>query len=214
MFGSAGNPVEKGIVASLARPGGNVTGVALHAGISKALELLTEAVPGAVRVAHVYDPSSLQPRSYREVTLTSIQSQAAALRLTVRSVALRDPDGVPRMFEGFGRDINALVLETAGLVTGRREQICGLAVQRKLPAIGRSAPFSEAGCLASYGENLGEMYRRAAIYVDQILKGTRPGDLPVEQATKFDLVVNLKTARALGLTIPRSLLLRADQVIE
>jgi putative ABC transport system substrate-binding protein len=214
VFGSAGSPVEKGIVASLARPGGNVTGLALPVGISKALELLKEAVPGTVRAVFIYDPSALTPNSYRETYLNTVQAQAAALNVKLRSVPLREPQGVPRVFAEIDRGTNGLVLLNAGLLILRQEQLCGLALQRRLAAVSTGRSFPAAGCLAAYGENVPEMYRRAATYVDRILKGARPSDLPVEQPTRFELVINQKTAKALGLTIPPSLLLRADQVLE
>jgi putative tryptophan/tyrosine transport system substrate-binding protein len=154
------------------------------------------------------------PRSYRETSLKTVQTQAAALDLELQSIALHESDGVPRMFAGIGRGTNGLALANAGLVNARQEQICSLALQRRLPAISTSRSFPAAGCFASYGENVPEMYRRAATYVDRILKGAKPADLPVEEPTKFELVINMKTAKALGLTIPPLLLLRADQVIE
>jgi putative ABC transport system substrate-binding protein len=176
--------------------------------------VLKEAVPGAVEVLHLYDPSSFGPTSFREANLKATHSQAAALGVRLQSVALSDPDGVAHIFQKLGRATNGLVLDNAGLVLTKREQICRTAVERRLPAVGRGRIFPEAGCLASYGEDVGEMYRRAAYFVDRIFKGAKPGDLPIERATKFELIVNRTTAKALGLTIPPALLLQADQVIE
>ena len=129
-------------------------------------------------------------------------------------MALSEPDGVPGIFEKLGRATQGMVLDSAGVVLTRREQICRLAMERKLPAVGRGRFFPEAGCVASYGEDVGAMYHRAAYFVDRILKGARPSDLPIERATKFELVINRKTANALGLTLPPALMLRADQVID
>ena len=215
VFGSAAAPVEKGIVASLARPGSNVTGIALHIDPVKPLELLKEIVPRATNVAHLTDPNTFGSRSFLEASLQRFRSQASVLGVRLQSVPLSgDPDGVLHAFAEFRRDTNGLVLDNAGLLIPRRELICGLALEHRLPAVGRGRLYSEAGCVASYGEDVRAMYRRAAYFIDRILKGTKPGDLPVEQPTKFELVINLKTAKALGLTIPQSVLLRADQVIE
>jgi putative ABC transport system substrate-binding protein len=214
VFGSAGVPVEKGIAASLAHPGGNVTGSALHAGLSKTLEVLKQAVPGAVQVMHLYDSSAFGPASFREANLKATQSHALSLGVKLQSVALVEPQGAATIFDKLDRGTDGVVLENAGLVAAKREQLCRLAVERRLPAVGRGRLFPDAGCLASYGEDVGEMYHRAAYFVDRILKGAKPGDLPIERATKFELVVNRKTARALGLTIPPELLLRADDVID
>jgi putative ABC transport system substrate-binding protein len=134
--------------------------------------------------------------------------------VVLQPVAVRDPTGVPQAFAEFRRGTNGLMINTATVLIQTEDQICRLAVQRRLPAIGYGRNFADAGCLMSFGENRLAMWRRAAIYVDKILKGAKPGDLPVEQPTKFELVINLKTAKALGLKIPPSLLSRADEVIQ
>ena len=208
VFGSAGAVVEKGIVASLVRPGGNVTGLTFQLETLKLYQLLKEAAPRVTRGIYLYDPRS----STRDVA-ESLRSQAQAVNVEWQSVAVRDdPDGVTKAFAEFGRGTNGLVLEMA--VQSKADQVCKLALQRKLPTIGSSRTFADAGCLMSYAENLNDMYRRAAGLVDKILKGAKPTDLPVEQPTKFEMVINLRTAKALGLTIPRPLLLQADHVIE
>jgi len=137
--------------------------------------------------------------------LVNVQSQ---------TIAVRDSDGITEAFAKFGRGTNGLVVEQNTHLQTAAAQICGIALQRKLPAAGIGRLFADAGCLITYGENQAAMFRRAAVYVDKILRGAKPADLPVEQPEKFDLVINLKTAKALGLTISPSLLQRADQVIQ
>jgi putative ABC transport system substrate-binding protein len=209
VFGSAGNVVEKGIVASLARPGGNVTGLTFQLGYLKLYQLVKEAAPRVVRGVYLYDPGS-NPRDVAE----RLRSLAQAEKVEWQSVALRDdPNGVAQAFAEFGRGTNGLLIDNSTPLLLKADQICSLALPRRIPAVGRDRAFPDAGCLMSYGENVNEMYRRAAGLVDKILKGAKPADLPVEHPTKFDLIINLKTAKALGLTIPQSLLLRADEVI-
>ena len=206
----AGALVEKGIVKSLARPGGNVTGLTTQVGsVFKLYELLKEAAPKGTRVVYLYDPAS-NPTGSAE----RLNSQAQTLNVDLQVVALRAPNDVTQAFAKFRRGTNGLVLERATSLVLRADQICKLALQRRLPTVAFGRIFADAGCLMYYGENLGDMCHRAAVYVDKILKGAKPGDLPVEQPTKFELVINLKTAKALGLTIPPSLLGRADEVIQ
>jgi ABC-type uncharacterized transport system substrate-binding protein len=213
VFRVAGQVVEKGIVQTLARPAGNVTGLTLQADHSKVLQLLREGVPTMSRAVFLYDPTTL-PGDRLETTLKSMLAAAAALKMVLQSVAVSEPNRIGQAFAEFGRGTNGLVLETASLLLMSADQIGRLALQRKLPAAGHGRAFAYAGCLMSYGENLADMSRRAATYVDKILKGAKPADLPVELATKFELIINLKTAKALGLTIPPSLLGRADEVIQ
>jgi ABC-type uncharacterized transport system substrate-binding protein len=213
VFAAGGLVVEKGIVQSLARPGGNVTGLALLASHSKVLQLLKEAVPTVTRVVYLHDPTTM-PGASLEISLQSIHSAAQALNVALQPVAVSDPNGIAKAFAEFGRGTNGLVVQTAALLLMAADQIGRLALQRRLPAGGGVRTLAVAGCLMSYGENLGDMDRRAATYVDRILKGAKPADLPVEQPTKFELVINLKTAKALGLTIPPSVLGRADEVIQ
>src|SRR5713101_5265192 len=213
VFTSAGLVVEKEIVESLARPGGNVTGLAFQAGHSKVLQLLKEAVPTVTRAVFLYDPTTLPGDSLR-TSLKLMHSGAQALNVVLQPVAVSEPNAIAQAFAKFGRGTNGLVIETASLLLMSADQIGRLALQRKLPAAGHGRTYADAGCLMSYGENQGDMSRRAAVFVDKILKGAKPADLPVEQPTKFELVINLKTAKALGLTIPQSLLQRADENIQ
>ncbi len=209
VFASSSLVVERGFVESLARPGGNVTGISFQVQPDKVLQLLKEAVPTLVRVGYLYDPSATP-----DGLSARAKTAARGLNLTVQSIAVRDHDEVARAFGKFERGTNGVMIQNASLLLVRAAHVCGLALQRQLPTIGLMRPFAGAGCLMSLGENLGEMHRRAAWYVDRILQGVKPADLPVEQPTKIELVINLKTAKALGLTIPPSLLQRADQVIE
>jgi putative ABC transport system substrate-binding protein len=212
VFGSAQDPIEKGIVASFARPGGNVTGMALIANYAKPLEVLKEAVPGTSRVAFIYDPAT-RPGVYGENSLRVLQNEARKLGMTLHPIPLRDPEETDLVFTTLPPDTNGLLVENSVINLVAQERICRLATERRLPAVGTFRQFA-AGCLMSYGENLPDIYRRAATYVDKILKGAKPSDLPVMQATTFDLVINLKNAKALGLQFPVSLLARAADVIE
>ena len=210
VFMAAGSAVEKGLVASLARPGGNVTGLTFQLGYLKLYQLLKEAAPRVAREVYLYDPTT-NPRDVAE----RLRSLAQVEKVEWQSVALRDdPNGVVQAVAEFGRGRNGLVLDNATRLVLKADQICGLALQRKIPTVGAARTFPNAGCLMSYAENVAEMQRSAAGLVDKILKGAKPAELPVEQPTTFELVINLKTAKALGLTIPPSLLARADQVIE
>jgi putative ABC transport system substrate-binding protein len=213
VFAVAAAVVEKGIVQSLARPGGNVTGLQLQVADSKGIQLLKDAVPTVTRVVFLYDPTTM-PGERLGSFLRSLPSIEREQNLVLQPVAVSDPTGVPQAFAEFRHGTNGLMIHTASVLGEKADQICRLALQRKLPATGYGRVYAVAGCLVSYGESQGDMWRRAAVYVDKILKGAKPSDLPVELATKFDLVINLKTAKALGLTIPPSLLARADQVIE
>jgi putative ABC transport system substrate-binding protein len=210
VFGSAGNVVEKGIVASLARPGGNVTGLTFQLGYLKLYQVLKEAAPRVGRGVYFYDPGS-NPRDVEERQ----HSQAKTANVEWQLIALRDdPNGVAQAFAEFGRGRNGLLIDNSFPFQLKADQICSHALQHRIPTIGRDRVFPDAGCLMSYGEDVHEMYRRAAGLVDKILKGAKPANLPVEHPTKFDLIINLKTAKALGLTIPPSMLGRADEVIK
>ena len=213
VFSVAGQVVEKRIVRSLGRPGGNVTGLTFQAGHGKVLQLLKEAVPTITRVVFLHDPTTY-PGDVLGNTLKSMHSGAQALNVVLQPVAVSDPNGLAQAFAKFGHGTNGLVIETASVLNMSADQIGRLALERRLPAGGHGRTFADAGCLMSYGENQGDMSRRAAVYVDKILKGSKPADLPVEQPTKFELIINLKTAKALGLTIPPALLGRADEVIQ
>ena len=209
-------PVERGAVASLARPGGNVTGVAgAPEDPSKRLQFLKEAAPRVSRVANLQDPLTDVPAEGREARRQATAADARKLGLDVRWIDVRNPTEIDAALTGLASSgVNGLWVSDAALVFERRDRICAFARDHRLPAVGRSREFAEAGCLVTYGPSIAANWRRAATYVDRILRGVKPADLPVEQATKLDLVINFKTAKALGLTIPRSLLLQAEQVIQ
>jgi putative ABC transport system substrate-binding protein len=215
VFGSAGSPEEKKLVASLAQPGGNVTGLALHVTSAKHLQVLKEAVPGLSRVGLLYDPATTAPEEYRRTFLAGLEVDARALGLRIQAIPLPEPGEVERAFSEARRSgVQGLLVDNASPILLVRERACALARQHRLPAIGQGREFADAGCLMSYGELLVDMYRRAATFVDRILRGARPAELPVEQPVTFELVINLNTARALGLSIPKTLLTQADQLIQ
>ena len=205
--------VSAGFVASLARPGGNVTGLALDTGreiLGKPLELLKETLPKLSRAGILWNPDV--PQRSR---LTSTMEAARALGLTLVSVEARGLNALEQAFETMVREqMQAFILLTDAVLFNYREQIGVMALRNRLPAASNLREFAEAGLLLTYGVDLRDLYRRAAVFVDKIFKGAKPADLPVEQPTKFELVINLKTAKALGLTVPPTLLGRADEVIE
>ncbi len=206
------DPLEA-LVGSLARPGGTATGLTCISSelASKRLELLKELVPRLSRVDIVYNPGD--PNKLIEVR--QLERAARPLGLAVRSVPIGEPDKFDAAFRGLTRDGRLAIVTLADpFMNFHRRQIVDLAAQYKLPAVYGFKEYVDAGGLLSYGASLSDAFRRAAAYVDKILKGAKPGDLPVEQPTQFELVINLKTAKALGLAIPPSLLQRADQVIE
>jgi len=208
---SAADPVGTGLVASLARPGGNITGVSLMLPdlAGKRLELIREALPGVARVAFLaHGAGPAAPLFIRE-------TQVAAQKLGVRiqPVIVEGPEEFEGAFSAMRREqAGALIVQP--IFTEHRQRIVALAAKNRLPTISDPREFADAGGLMSYGPNLREIYRRAATYVDKILKGTKPADLPVDQPTRFEMVINMKTAKALGLTFPPSILIRADQVIQ
>ena len=213
VFASHADPIGSGHVASLARPGGNLTGVTIVMSetSAKSLELLKEAVPGLSRVAVLWDPAT--PSHGPALKTVEARSQALGLRLQtipVRSVTELDAAFAAIVQERAG---GVLVLSTP-LFIGGAGRLAELAMKHRLPTVFGPREHTEAGGLLSYGPDRADLYLRAAGYVDKILRGARPADLPVQQATKFEVVVNLKTAKAIGLTIPPALLLRADEVIE
>ena len=209
------DPVEAGLVESLARPGGNVTGLTtLNTELGgKRLELLKEAVPKLSRVAVLYDPAF--PQSLHEVK-ELLPADARALKLTIQPWQIRAVDDFEKVFAALNKQRpDGLYPSTAGRVMRPNEKrIVGFALKSRLPSVYISREAVEAGGLMSYGADLADSYRRVAIYVDKILKGAKPADLPVEQPTKFELVINLKTAKQIGLTIPPKVLARADKVIK
>jgi putative ABC transport system substrate-binding protein len=208
------DPVGSGIVASLARPGGNITGFSDgHADLApKRLELLKEIVPSVSRVAAFYNPST--PHAARQWKL--VQGAAPRLGITVHGVQINNPDDLERAFaETAKRRATAIfMIPDPSWWVGQERRIASLAIEHGLASIGTVREFAEHGMLAAYGTNFAELWRRSAGYVDRILKGAKPGDLPIEQPRKFDLVINLKTAKALGITVPRKVVMRADRVIE
>jgi putative ABC transport system substrate-binding protein len=207
------DPVELGLIANLARPGGNVTGVISLSGdlVGKRLELLTQLIPGAARVGILRDPEN---RSSMLVARHA-ESASKSLGVVVQSVDVLDPKDFDAAFATMKRArADAVILGVNSPFIAQRRRLADLAISHRLPMMASAKEYAEAGSLVSYGTDYLDLFRRAATYVDKIIKGAKPADLPVEQPTQFELVINMKTAKALGLTIPRSLLLRADQVIE
>ena len=207
------DPLNTGLIASLARPGGNLTGGAqLTAEASaKRLQLLKGVVPGLTRVAGLWNPSNpALVFSWKET-----QGAARALGVTLQSHEVQGPKDFAAAFSKIAEERpDALLVMQDAVTMQRRNEIIDFAVQKQLPSMFQEKGWAIAGGLMSYGENLPSMYRRAAYFVDKIFKGTEPADLPVEQAAKFDLVINLKTAKALGVTVPFGLLNAADEVVE
>ncbi len=207
------DPVAVGLVASVARPGGNITGLTFISPelTGKRLELLKEVVPGLTRVAVLANPG--HPGSAPQVREAQVAAQALGLQLQLWE--LRDPKEFDSAFSAMSREgVGALNVLSDALFQAERRRIADLAAMHRLPAIHFVKEYAAAGGLMAYGASLPDQFRRAASYVDKILKGAKPADLPVEQPTKFELVINLKTAKALSLTISPSVLLRADEVIE
>jgi ABC-type uncharacterized transport system substrate-binding protein len=213
VFPNAISPVESGVVASLAHPGGNITGGAAQTAIlsTKRLAILKEVVPGFSRgvvLWNVANPALAYPWKQSQIA-------ADALGVTLRSVEVRDPKDIEAAFAIIARERpNALIVLQDALTLQHRKEIIDFAKEQRLPGMFVAKEWVVAGGLMSYGESLPEMYRRGAYFVDKILKGAKPADLPVEQVTKFELVLNLRTAKAMGLTIPATLLATADEVIE
>jgi putative ABC transport system substrate-binding protein len=216
VFPATTEPVAAGLVASFARPGGNITGLSFITAefFAKSVELLKQAVPRASRVAVLWHPGVMS-EPLAKAMLKGADGAARALGVRLQVVEARGPDDLDRAFSEVtrGRAHAVTVLSTPMLLT-ERTRLVGLAAKNGLPTVYSFREAVDAGGLMSYGPNVLDQYRRAATYVDKILRGAKPADLPVEQPTKFELVINLKAARALGLTIPPSLLTRADQVIE
>ena len=213
VMGYSGDPVDAGIVASLARPGGNVTGVTFFAAelAGKRVELLKEAVPGISRLAALANPRHAGEQ--RELKETQVAAQAFALPLQYLTV--KAPGDFEDAFAAIVRErANALIVFPDVVTLARRKEIAEFSVRRRIPSISGWTEFAEAGGLMTYGPNLVDSLRRVAYYVDRILKGTKPADLPVEQPKKFELVINLKTAKQIGLTIPSEVLARATKLIK
>ncbi len=209
----SGDPVAGGFAKSLAHPGGNVTGLAtLNQDTSpKLLELLLTVVPGLARVAVLANPNV---PSYASV-LKNLQGAARQAKVDILSIEVRNPEEIDNGFARIAQEkLRAVVVPGDSLIFDRRQQIADLALKYGAASVYPVKEHADAGGLMSYGVSLADMFRRSAAFVDKILKGAKPGDLPIQQATTLELVINLKTAKALGLTIPQSVLLRADRVIE
>ena len=206
------DPVALGLVASIARPGGNVTGLSdYHAGMaSKRLELLKEIVPSAARFAVLFDPT-VTPN---QIQLENLQAAAPAMRLALVPFEIRGADDVDRAFDTMAKHpVGGLVLLPGLAISSNQRQIASMALKVRLPAIYTTSVWADLGGLIAYGTDFAAYFRRAATFVDRILKGSKPADLPIEQPTNFELVVNLKTAKAIGVSIPPAILVRADRVI-
>ena len=214
VMASSSDPVSAGLVTSLARPGGNVTGFSLDAGNEihgKRLELLKETLPNLSRVGILWNPDFAPNRS----RLKSMSEATQALGLTPIPAEARGLDALEQAFVAMVRErTQAFVVLGDPVLFNYRDQIGVMAVRNRLPAISSTKEFVEAGLLLTYGANVRDLFRGSAVFVDKIFKGAKPADLPVEQPTKFELVINLKTAKALGITVPPTLLTRADEVIE
>jgi putative ABC transport system substrate-binding protein len=213
VMSNTGDPVGAGLVASLARPGGNITGLSLLATelSAKRLELLKEVLPGLARVAVLWNPSNAS------VALKFKETAAAArvLDLHLQSLEVRQlPDLEPQIQTAVRGRADALLTCDDQFLSSQRVHLMGLAMRYRLPLVSEFREFAEAGALFSYGPSLNDLARRAASYVDRILKGAKPANLPVEEPTKFEMIINLRTARALNLTVPSPMLLRADQTID
>jgi putative ABC transport system substrate-binding protein len=209
---SSGDPVAMGLVSGLAHPGGNITGIAMYGQelSAKRMELFKEAVPRITRVALLLNSANPSKR----LILEARDTVAKALKLELHPFEVRSPKEFGGAFAAMAeRRIDAIVVQADSLFRAHAAEVAVLAAKQRLPSVG-AMEYAEAGGLIGYGVNDAELYRRGAYFVDRILKGAKPADLPVEQPTRIEFVVNLKTAKALGLTIPNSVLLRADRVIE
>jgi putative ABC transport system substrate-binding protein len=212
VFAIADDPVEAGFAASLARPGGNITGLSIQRGdtLGKRLELLREVLPGLRRLAILANVGD--PNTAREIG--EVEAAARTLGFEVAKLEIRRAEDIAPAFEALKGGADALYVCGDPLVNTNRVRINTLALAARLPTMHFVKVYVEAGGLMSYGPSFADLFRRSADYVDKILRGVKPGDIPIEQPTKFELVINLKTAKALGLTVPPMLLARADEVIE
>jgi len=208
------DPVETGLVASLSRPGGNITGTTFTAGpeiFGKQLQILNESIPHASRVAILSNPAD---RSFA-LQVRDVEATAKSLRIRLQHVEARGPEELESAFAAMARErSDALLVTGSSTFLAHRARLAELAMKGRLPTMLSFRESVEAGGLMAYAVNMADFVGRAAVYVDKILKGAKPADLPVEQPTKFELIINLKAAKALGLTIPQSLLLRANDVIQ
>jgi putative ABC transport system substrate-binding protein len=213
VLANAGDPVGSGLVASLAKPGGNITGLSLMAPElgGKRLEILKEVLPNISRVAVLWNAAN----PYSALVLRETQAAAKKLSIHLEPLEVRSPDDFDTAFSSsVAQRVEAIIAVEDPLTFGHRKLIAEFSTKNRVPGIYGLREFVDSGGFLAYGANVAELYRRAAGYVDKILKGAKPADLPVEQPTKFELVINLKTAKALGITVPLTLLARADEVIE
>jgi putative tryptophan/tyrosine transport system substrate-binding protein len=212
VFAVAIDPVGSGLVASLAKPGGNVTGLSIQANelAGKRLELLHEVMPELRRLAIMFNADNTQP----VLEMGETQAEARRLRLEIAPLAIRRAEDIAPAFQDLRTKVDALYVAVDQLIVANRTRIITSALGERLPTIFSERDFVKAGAFMSYGPSYSDLFRHSADYVDKILRGAKPGDIPVEQPTKFELVINLMTAKTLGLTIPESFLLRADEVIE
>ena len=213
VMSAVGDPVGSGFITSLVRPGRNITGLAnmiVELG-GKHLEMLSNAVPKLSRVAVLLNPDN----ESNPATLKTIRAAAQKTNIKILSVEARTPPEIETAFATMVRErARAMILAQDTVFVSQRRRIAELAIKNRLPSIGATQNFAEDGILMTYGTNFADLFRRAATHVDKILKGAKPAELPVEQPTKFELVINMKTAKALGIKIPQSLLVSADRVIE
>jgi len=208
------NPVDSGLIATLARPGSNITGTStmIDEVVGKQLALLKETLPKISRVAAMWNPAN---PVFQKLQLREVDTTARTLNVSLQKVEARNPDEIERAFAAIAKErTRALHVFPDPVFVTHRGLIADLALKQRLPVISGAKESAEAGMLVSYGPDFPESYRRAATYVDKILKGAKPGDIPVERSTKFELVINLKTAKQIGLTFPQSVLYRADNVIK
>src|SRR5262245_22855542 len=211
---AVGNPVDSGLIASLARPGANITGTSVMSDevIGKQLELFKETFPNITRVATMWNPAN---PVFQKLQLQAVEATARTLNIKLQNVEARDQDEIDRAFKAIAKErTRALHVLADPVFTTQRRQIADLAVKYRLPTVSANIELAEAGMLMTYGPNFPESYRRAATYVAKILNGAKPEDIPVERSTKFELAINLKTAKQIGVTIPQSVLFRADRVIK
>ena len=214
VFAVSADPVTDGLVASLRRPGGNITGLSYVAPelVGKLLEQLHELIPGAGRVAVLWHPGAVAVRTEQDM-LKAAQVAARVLGMRLQFFEVRNPADLDRAFSDISKTrADAVIILSSSMLLGERRQLADLAARHRLPAVYPWRESVDVGGLMAYGPDLAEMFRRSATYVDRILKGAQPADLAVQQPTKFELVINLKSGKALGLTIPPSLLLRAEVV--
>lgn len=213
VMAGGGNPVETGLVESLAKPGGNITGLATIQNelTGKRLELLKEAVPKISRVAFVFNPEGQVPTQGYE----PLKGFAQSLKMSLEPLEIRKPNEIDKAFAAIPKSrVDGLLLESDPVFNTNRQKVIALTAKNRLPAMYPERRWAEDGGMMAYGTDLIEVANRAAIFVDKILKGAKPADLPVEQPTKFELAINLKTAKQIGVTIPQSVLFRADRVIK